>query len=165
MTVINPRRQGRRPARRNLSPDFFQPGESPAGERAGTPPSSHKLGRPMAVHMPRAYRDGRVERLRTVGSRAVQPPPDLGPVTSNLPLLPPASEIPFQAIVSRAGDLIRRYKYFASLAEATWLQLENMERTSPLEMARFGSAQDSHRAADRAVDSAEVGEAVVEPHP
>lgn len=138
-----------RPARK-VAPDFFGPAEAPEGEiiaqeggRSATPrkrprpatpttarvrkaPGGHP-GRPLIPRMPLVAKDGTVFRPRARGSKAVQPPVELGPITSQLKLAQAVSTIPYPAITSHMGALIREYRSLIERANCIWQQFEALE--------------------------------------
>lgn len=139
-----------RPARK-VAPDFFAPGEAPEGEviapevgRSATPrkrarpatrttvrvkknaPGGHP-GRPLIPRMPLLDKDGVAFRPRAKGSKAVQPPVEFGPITSQLKLASAVGTLPYSSITSSMGSLIHEYRGLIERANLIWQQFERLE--------------------------------------
>ena len=138
-----------RPARK-VAPDFYGPDESPEGEviaqevgqritpkkrprratrttvRVRNAPGGHP-GRPLVPRMPLLDKQGVAYRPRAKGSRAVQPPVEFGPITSQLKLASAVGTLPYSSITSSMGSLIREYRQLIERANLIWQQFERLE--------------------------------------
>ncbi len=131
---------------RKVAPDFYGPEEVPQGEvivqkaaRSTQPKNPNRTaahvrktpgghpGRPLVPRMPLLNADGVAFRPRAKGSKAVQPPVEFGPITSQLKLAAAVGTLPYSSITSSMGSLIREYRQLIERANLIWQQFERLE--------------------------------------
>ena len=131
--------RAQRPTRK-AAPDFFRAGEVPEGEavvvedgnsipapKRRTGSRRGRPGRPLVPRMPLLDKDGVAVRPRARGSKAVQPPVEFGPITSQLKLAAAVGTLPYSSITSSMGSLIREYRQLVERANLIWQQFERLE--------------------------------------
>lgn len=99
----------------------------PRGEPRQRTNGSRHPGRPLVPRMPLLDKDGVAFRPRAKGSKAVQPPVEFGPITSQLKLARAVGTLPYSSVTSSMGALIREYRALIDRANVIWQQFERLE--------------------------------------